>query len=94
MRTIIIFDTLGQDPITFFVVEGDYAHLDGVYINTTRLVDLDTGIDKVHQERCDELCNLIYDENGRIRNEIVQFKSFPVGAVDDTTPVIVAGFYP
>lgn len=98
MRTIIIFDTVGEEPITFFVVDGDYAHLDRVYINTTQVnfgttdLNLNTGVDKIRAER--ELYSLIYDENGNIRNEVVQFSHFPVGAVDATTPVIVAGFYP
>ena len=35
MKTIVIWDDYAAGPIRFFVLEGDYSHLDRVYINST-----------------------------------------------------------
>lgn len=34
MKTIIIWDQCGENPLSFFLVEGDLNHLNGTYLNS------------------------------------------------------------
>lgn len=34
-ETVVIFDQCGEQSIEFYVLKGDYRHLNGVYINVT-----------------------------------------------------------
>lgn len=81
MRTIVIWDECGSVPIQFFVVPGDYRHLDRTYINS---MDCD-------EAKQDELNELIYlDDEGAYRHPgLEQFPTLEPGDV-----VIVAGFMP
>lgn len=104
IKTIIIFDQFGIDDIKFFVVAGDYRHLNNVYINT-RLVDrpeLDeeafAELEKDHEKKSKELYELLYAEDGSFLPSVEQLKFFPseyvVGENGIWNPVIVAGFAP
>ena len=33
MKTVVIWDTVGMDSIKYFVLDGDFSHLNEVYIN-------------------------------------------------------------
>ncbi|ARK86085.1 hypothetical protein [Burkholderia pseudomallei] len=81
-KTVVIWDECGQSPISFCVLDGDYSELDGIYINNA------------HQEAEDQdrLNDLIYGEEGQMKNEMLD--SFPIDAVKDGAIVIVAGFLP
>ena len=85
MKTIIIFDQCGQEDIKFFVIDGDYRHLDRIYVNSY-----------INEEKTNELCDLIFDEgSGEIKLE--SFPNFPVNALFNDHSgvfVIVAGFLP
>ena len=35
MKTLFLYDRCGDDAPTFFVLEGDYQHLDGIYGNSS-----------------------------------------------------------
>lgn len=59
MRTAILFEEVNGEGISFFVLDGDYSHLDKVYINAHN--DEETEIKE------DELNDLFYDEEGRFR---------------------------
>lgn len=79
MNTIIIWDECGQCPITFIVVEGDYSHLDRIYINAC---EVDS----------DELYTLMYDEFEDLKQ--TRLDTFPIEAVTKDTKIIVCGFIP
>jgi len=81
MKTIIIYDQCGEHAIQFFVVDGDYSHLNNVYINNTE-----------DQAKTDELSDLLYGEDGRI--QLKAYKKFPIKAAKEGANVIVAGFAP
>lgn len=41
-KTIFIYDSCGEEEIKFFVKDGDYSHLDRVYVNAAdneKLID-------------------------------------------------------
>jgi hypothetical protein len=52
MITILIYDQCGEAPITFFVCDGDYRHLNGIYVNGTE-----------DEEKMDELLSLVDTDN-------------------------------
>jgi hypothetical protein len=82
MKTIIIWDQCGQSDLSFFVVDGDYSHLDGVYING-----------HADDSLVEELSSLVYDDNGKTLLKV--YKKFPRKAsMDAENKIIVAGFLP
>ncbi len=81
-KTVMIFDQCGQEPIEFYVLDGDYTHLDGVYINSTAT--------KPKLDR--ELTKLMYDTEGK--RKMKHLLTFPHKAVVNGAKVIVCGFYP
>ena len=82
IKTLMIFDQCGQAPIKFYVLNGDYSHLDGIYVNHSQQ----------DQKLVEELANLLYDaETGEELLESLDH--FPYGAVSrEHAKVIVAGF--
>lgn len=83
MKTVLIYDQLGEGPIKFYILDRDYSHLDGVYIN-------DSNVDEALQE---ELSKLIYDPVTGCELQCAR-EYFPSYAVKDGALVIVAGFLP
>ena len=82
VKTVMIYDQLDAS-IKFLVLDGDYKHLDGIYINAS---DQDEKLQ-------DELSNLLYDpQNGQDR--VTLLTEFPTQAVRDGAEVIIAGFLP
>ena len=77
MNTIFIYDE-SYAEIRFFVLDGDYSHLEGVYINTCE-----------DKERVEELDDIIFDEDGDFKIEL--YDRFPVDKVKPDTKVIVCG---
>lgn len=74
-----------MEPIKFAVLQGDYSHLDRIFINMATK-------DSTNRKRQDELSSLIYDRAGKT---IMRFYStFPYKAMGPNTKVIVAGFLP
>jgi hypothetical protein len=83
MKTVIFWDTCGQDPLSFFIVDGDYSHLDGIFINHY----------KQSQELQDALNGLIHNEDGQYKHK--QYKKPPRKAMANlNNKIIVAGFLP
>lgn len=81
MKTVFIWDEM-QGELKFFVVDGDYRHLNNIYINT---VD--------NEEQQDQLNEVLgYDEQGQPK--ITMLTEFPVQEVKDGAFVVVAGFLP
>jgi hypothetical protein len=65
MKTVVIWDSMGQDNVKFFIVEGDYSHLNNVYINSGET------------EKEDELEALMsYDNEGKTKHEMLS--EFPL----------------
>lgn len=83
MKTILIFDQLLMQPISFRVVEGDYSHLNQKYVNHYEL----------SVEDSDEIMGLLYkDDSGSPHDDWLD--TFPVDQVTAETKVIVVGFLP
>lgn len=83
MNTIIIWDTLGEEPIKFAVIEEDLFHLDKTYINN----------DDADETKLDELTALMFNANGTYKQHMSE--EFPFDAYrPGETRVIVAGFIP
>lgn len=82
MKTIVIYDQLLEQPVKFFVLEGDYTHLDNVYINSAN----------GDEALMDEVQNIVYDEDGRCK--ITMLDAFPVLDRAVSYAVIVCGFIP
>ena len=55
MKTLFYFDLCGEGESGFFVLEGDYSHLDTVMINSTK-----------HLEKQKELLKITYDDEGNL----------------------------
>lgn len=81
MKTVVIWDTL-EGEIKFFVVNGDFSHLDGVYINS---MENELGQDELNKI-------LDYDSNGNPK--VTMLEHFPKEDVINGANVIVAGFFP
>jgi len=79
MKTIVIWDDC-EASLRFFVVEGDYSHLNGVYLNSCAAKNLD-----------DQLNTLIaYDDCGQPQHKMLD--EFPLDECysynNDKGPVI------
>ena len=85
MKTIVIWDCCGEESIRFFIVNGNYSYLDRLYINT--YYDDEEG-----QKLLDELNNLVFNEDGSYKVEMLE--TFPSHEVTGGAAVIVAGFLP
>ena len=84
MKTICIYDQCGEEPISFFILDGNFEHLHKVYINQG---------DRENQEK--ELDKILYDSDGFFIPKILkefpreEFLSNPSGY-----KIIVVGFIP
>lgn len=94
-KTVVIYDQLDAD-VKFAVLDGDYSHLNGVYINSCvpdtdaeNYAELEAALEKKNEE----LSNLFYyPDTGKDKLELLE--EFPTQAVRDGAIVIVAGFLP
>lgn len=78
MKTIVIFDNV--DELLFFILEGNYLHLDGVFIND----------DDGSESLIDELKSEIFNDDWSFKNK--SYSKFPFFAVsEDCVGVIVTG---
>ncbi len=85
MKTIIIWDSIGEEDIKFYVVEGDHTELNNVYVNSTKHDNYSEEELEVAQ---DALMKLVGDFPPEARFPTNVILSFP------DTKVIVAGFIP
>jgi hypothetical protein len=81
MKTVIIYDQVFEQPISFYVVEGDVSHLDGVYGNSAANTEA--------QEN--ELYAIVFNEDWSQKPAL---DKFPVDVVAQGAKVIVCGFLP
>lgn len=80
MNTIFIY-TLGQEyPLKFFVLEGDYSHLNGCMIGACGTEE--------EQEELEDI--LDFDATGNTK--VTMLDTFPVDLVTPDTKVIEVGF--
>lgn len=82
MKTVVIWDSCGVEPIRFFVVNRDLEHLNGKFYGS---VDCS-------EEDGQEVSNLVYTDSGEQYVEMMD--SFPVDAVKAGAKVIVCGYMP
>jgi hypothetical protein len=80
-NTVVVWDSCGADPISFFVVTGrDISYLNGKYVN--------------HEDNPDfintHLKKLVYGEDGMLAVEMLA--AFPVDEVKAGATVIVCGW--
>ena len=85
MKTIFIYDQCCQEEIKFFIVPGDYSHLNNTYINA--------GETPEDEEKSDELLSILYTENCQIFLQEL-LPSFPVKEITQATKVITVGWLP
>lgn len=79
VKTVIVFNELCDGEIKFIVFDGDFSHLNNIYIN---------GED---EDKAQELYSLLYDENGMKKVEFLL--GFPMEIVrNKECKVIVCGF--
>lgn len=92
MKTILIYDQLDAD-LKFFVLNGDYSHLNTVYMNSVLPDGATKKAQKAHDKLQEELETLMYGEGGDL---ILPYTSnFPVDVLKrEDSIVIVAGFLP
>jgi len=81
MKTVFIWDEL-QGELQFFVVNGDFRHLNNTYINSVEDEDKQDELNKI----------LAYDNEGN--PEVTMLTEFPIQEVKDGAYVVVAGFLP
>ena len=86
MKTIIIFDQLGDAMLQFIVLDGDYSRFSGVCINRQYKSTIATRF-----ELQEELYELLYDKNGKMKFTLLE--EFPIDVVKrDKVKVIVCEF--
>lgn len=77
-QTVFIYDQFGEQPITFFVLDGDHRKYNNCYINSSAG---DKG-----------LSEFLYESDGTFKAK--RLKKFPRKAVKRGAHVIVCGFIP
>lgn len=83
-RTVVIWDSCGEERLQFFVVEGrNIDHLNNKYINA----DSNTEAEQT------EISSLVYDQV-TFEQAISMSKKFPIEEVRAGASVIVCGFLP
>ena len=85
MKTIFIYDQCCQEDIKFFIVPGDYSHLNRTYIN-----DEDTNED---EEKSEELLSILYDIDRKVFLQEL-LPCFPVKELTPATKVVTVGWLP
>ena len=68
MKTVVIWDTCGESNIRFFVLDGDFSHLNNVYFNS--YIEGDEG----YEVKLDELETIVCDDGFKA----TLLDSFPV----------------
>lgn len=91
MKTVVIWDTCEAD-VRFAVLEGDYRHLNHVYINQVRDTDDTKAKQKAYDKLQNELEKIFYTKDGKDRQAFLD--EFPVEEVKNGAFVVVAGFLP
>jgi hypothetical protein len=90
MKTILIYDELDAN-LKFFVLDGDYSHLNKVYMNS--VIEGTAKAQKAHDKLQRELEKLLYGKGGQII--LPSTPEFPVDVLKrEDSIVIVAGFLP
>lgn len=80
MKTVLIYDQMGEQEIQFAIVDGDWTRFNNTYVNT--MTDLAT-----------ELCSLLYpNPEGDISIDLVE--DFPIDAILSGAKVATIGFLP
>lgn len=84
-KTVIIWDQLMEEPLSFILLDGDYSKFDKIYINASTNTDAEEKLQK-------QLTAFMYTKDGKFKH--VKTEEFPVAAVAAGAKVIVAGFLP
>jgi hypothetical protein len=87
--TIVIYDTLGENPLRFIVVDRDVSHLNNKYVNTIDISESET----------DEINEILFYPEGHERawdyRDGIFHDTFPYHEMHvETTKVITFGFPP
>lgn len=80
MKTCIIFEEIPENTL-FYILDGDYSHLNGVFINL------------VSAKKDHELCALIYDEQGDYRQESCDLQQIRDALLNPENKLIMCGVY-
>lgn len=82
MRTAIIFNQFSEG-ITYCVLNGDYSHFQGKYINSSDLTE----------EETNEICRAFYDENWEFSPSSLTLDEFRQEIVNGAK-LVECGFMP
>lgn len=82
MKTVLIFDSVLEEPIKFLVVDGDYSYLNQKYLNSMDTTD----------EESDIINALVFTEDWHYVDSFLE--DFPVEVVQQGAKVVVVGFLP
>ena len=85
MKTIVIWDSCGEEGIKFCILEGNHYQLNNLYINDANLPDDSASI----------LEETFLNEYGTFKREIIWLPEFPREVMlQDLCKVIVCGILP
>ena len=90
MKTVLIFDQCGQEPIKFVVLDGDYERFSGVYINA--VVEGTKKQRELGDKLQEELGEVLYGTDSKFKISVSE--EFPCDAVKEGALVVVCGFLP
>lgn len=86
IKTVFIWDEMGEAPIRFFTLPGDYRRFMGIYLNQMYPPDSHS------YKMALELGKLLYDEQGNMK--VAPMGGFPTHDVVTGAHVIVCGQVP
>lgn len=81
LKTVLCWDAMGEDLITWFIVDGDWTRFQDVYVNGD------------NSPLADELCDLMYDSKGEL-NFASCTKDDAVKAIISGAKLVVCGIVP
>lgn len=93
MQTAMIWDSFGEQSLSFYLFEDDLSRFDGVFINLCAPVGGDTRTEEEYDALQQELMSLMYEEDGPQIQTPVSREEF-VAAIKAGAKLIVAGFVP
>ena len=89
--TIFIYDQCMEEPIQFFILDGNYSNMNRIYINAHYE-------DKSKVKLQDKLTTILYGKNGTLPLQVTLLSDFPVeylsteGYAGNKVHIVTVGF--
>lgn len=84
MKTVFIYDQCDDQPLSFFVVEGDFSHLNNYYLNSANITESFEV----------ELNKILFKDGGEFGYRYPMLDHFPLEAYSPDTKIVTVGFIP